>query len=102
MAELEKLLEGLLEDSNTKEKLKSLLPIQSEAQSESALTESFDPDMILKLTKAMSAMGSLKDDSSTRLLCDLKPYISQNRCKRVDEAVQILRLIKVVDIMGKE
>ena len=98
MAELEKLISDFLDNPEMGEKLKSLL---SKSQ-DSPLPDSIDPDMMLKMTKAMSAMNGMKDDSRTKLLYDLKPYISGSRCKRVDEAVQILKLIKVIDIMGKE
>ena len=105
MAELEKLLENLLENPDTVGKLKSMITgeVSKESKGETAYAlDSIDPDMLVKLTRAMSAMSSAKEDSRSRLLCDLKPYISEGRCKRVDEAVQILKLIKVIDIMGKE
>lgn len=98
MAELEKLVSDILGDPETGEKLKSMLS----GSKELSLPDSLDADMMLKMTKAMSAMNGMKDDSRTKLLYDLKPYISGKRCKRVDEAVQILKLIKVIDIMGKE
>ena len=57
-----------------------------------------DPDMLFKVTRAVAAMTSDVGDERTRLLYDLKPYISSARAKRVDEAAQMLRMLKVLDI----
>ena len=57
-----------------------------------------DPDMLFKVTRAVAAMNSDVGDERTRLLYDLKPYISSARAKRVDEAAQMLRMLKVLDI----
>ena len=61
-----------------------------------------DPQMIMKLTRAMNAMSSTKNDSRTRLHYDLKPYISKERGRRIDEAADILRLLGVLDILREE
>ena len=62
------------------------------------LPEGIDPAMMMKLTRAMAAMNSKQTDSRTRLLYDLKPYISGGRARRVDEAAQMLKMISVLDI----
>ncbi|MBQ8605288.1 MAG: hypothetical protein IJ408_00990 [Clostridia bacterium] len=98
MEELEKLIGQLLEDPDTVDRLKSLVGDVVPQTEQNGI----DADMMLKITKAMSAFGSLSDDNGARLLCDLKPYISDSRCKRVDEAVQMLKLIRVMNILGKE
>lgn len=61
-------------------------------------TEGIDPAMMTKLTRALAAMSSKQTDSRTRLLYDLKPYISDGRARRVDEAAQMLKMISVLDI----
>ncbi len=102
MAELVKLLEDILGDTDASEKIKSLLGSESSDEnaenSKLALPDDFDPSVILKMTKAMSAMSDFKDDTRAKLLCDLKPYISGQRRRRVDEAVQILRLLRMMDV----
>ena len=103
MADISELISSLLEDPETGNKLKALLSSSGDSEKKEALEESaptFDPALALKLTKAMSAMGNVRDDSRARLLQDLKPYISEGRCKRVDEAVKILSLLRAIDIMG--
>ena len=97
MAELEKLISQLLDDPDTVKSLKSLVSPQSDSES-----AGIDADMMLTLTRAMSAFGSMSEDNGARLLCDLKPYISDARCKRVDEAVQMLKLIRVMNLLYGE
>lgn len=62
------------------------------------LPAGIDPDTLFKVTRAVAAMNSDVGDERTRLLYDLKPYISSARAKRVDEAAQMLRMLKVLDI----
>lgn len=92
MSELADMLKGLLDDPDTADKLKSLV-----GGSAPALPDGLDPAMIMKVSKLMSGMKD-SDDERTRLLCDLKPYISPARARRVDEAVNMLRLLRMVDL----
>lgn len=62
------------------------------------LPDGIDAAMMMKLTRAMAAMNSSQSDNRTRLLYDLKPYISKERARRVDEAAQMLRMLNVIDI----
>ena len=109
MADLAKLLEGILDDPETGSKLKELIgggSKEDKKDESSIIPDGIDPALMLKMTKAVSAFNSKKDDPRTRLLQDLKPYISRKRGRRVDEAVEVLRLITVLDIFkddfGKE
>ena len=98
MAELESLLSGLLDDPDISGKLRSLI---SKDEKEPA-ADAVDPALMLKMTKALGSLKKSGDDPRSRLLCDLKPYISPARCKRVDEAVNILRIMSAVDIIKDE
>lgn len=93
MSDLADMLKGLLEDPDTADKLKSLIG----GDTTPALPDGLDPAMIMKVSKLMSGMRD-SDDERTRLLCDLKPYISPARARRVDEAVNMLRLLRMVDL----
>ena len=87
MAELDKIMELLSGDEGLAGALKSdTLPDLSD---------------IAMITKAMSAIKGSADDDGARLLRDLKPYISARRRKRVDEAVMILRLLRVAGTLEK-
>ncbi len=50
----------------------------------------FDPTKLLLLGEILSVMQ--QKDESTAFLYALKPYLSEERCKRVDRAVKLLRL----------
>lgn len=57
------------------------------------------PDMSV-LFKLAPLMGNLnKDDENTALLKALKPYLHGDREKRLDDAIQILRLMKVLPLI---
>ena len=49
--------------------------------------------------------GSVKDDNHARLLKSLRPYLSADRAERLDEALGILRIMRLVPLIstfGKE
>lgn len=50
----------------------------------------FDPTKLLLLGEILSVMQ--QKDENTAFLYALKPYLSEERCKRVDRAVKLLRL----------
>ena len=59
-----------------------------------------DPEfmgMMMKLAPLMSAMNEETD--STRLLYALKPFLSDKRRGRVDKAVRLMSLMKVVPML---
>lgn len=97
MAELESLLEGLLDNPDIKSKLSSLVGGENKAEESGE-----DAELMLKMTKALGSLKKGKDDPRSRLLCDLKPYISPARCKKVDEACNILRIMSVLDLLKDE
>ena len=97
MSDLADMLKGLLDDPATADKLKSLVGGVGDSP-DPAPTDGIDPAMMLKISKALSGMKNGGDDDRTRLLCDLKPYISPARARRVDEAVSMLKLLRLVDI----
>lgn len=104
MADLAEMLNGLLSDPNTTEKLRALLdnkPAPPEKKTEdkpALLPDGIDPAMMLKITRAMQHMNSKKSDNRTRLLSDLKPYVSSARSRRVDEAIEIMKILRVLDL----
>ena len=103
MEDAQNFIESLLSDPGTADKLKSIVQSLG-AGDKKPKDESpeFDAKTMQKLTRAMYLFKDSQGDERTRLLCDLKPYISGARQRRVDEAVNILRLIRVLDIMGDD
>lgn len=56
-----------------------------------------DPRMLGMLTRAM---GSMKDsDQNIQLLRALRPYLEERRQGKVDEAIRMLRLLKLVPLL---
>lgn len=48
-------------------------------------------------------MGNLnKDDENTALLKALRPYLHGDREKRLDDAIQILRIMKVLPLIQEK
>ena len=56
------------------------------------------PEAITALAPMLTALGNIKnapDDDLSRLLCALKPYVSNHRREAIDTMVQISRLSEV-------
>jgi hypothetical protein len=60
----------------------------------------FDPAMIMKLKSAFDLMN--KDDPRVDLLLALKPNLSDLRQKKIDEAIQILRLLSLMPLLREQ
>lgn len=60
-------------------------------------TPSFDPSMLLKLQGVMSQMNT--NDNNTQLLLALKGHLSEARQKKVDDAIKIMQLIKILPVI---
>lgn len=64
--------------------------------------QNIDPKTVTRVLSVVQAMNSKGGDGRARLLYDLKPYISKERGRRVDEAAQILRLISALDLFRED
>lgn len=57
-------------------------------------------EMISTLTRLAPLLGKVKEeDNSTRLLLALKPMLSEERRKKIDEAMRILQLMRLFPIL---
>lgn len=65
------------------------------AQPESALPA----DILSAVTKLAPLLSAPKDDNSTRLLAALRPFLSQPRARKLDEAEKLLSLTRVLSIL---
>lgn len=109
MAELADMLNEILSDPETGNKLRSFFDQRKMPPTEKppkkpapALPDGLDPAMLMKLSCIMKELNSDKGDPRTRLLYDLKPYISKERCRRVEEAAQMLKMLHIADVMLKD
>ncbi len=52
------------------------------------------------MSKMMSLMGQMsKEDHRTRLICDLKPLLSEERRQKADEAIKFLQLMDMLPLL---
>ena len=66
----------------------------------SSMLSSISPEQIGMMMKIGSALNAQQDDDRSRLLLALKPHLSPMRQKRVDNAIQILKLINILPLLG--
>ena len=59
-----------------------------------------DPEIMAKIMKILPLLQGGKDDERTRLIMALKPLLSQPRRQRADEALQLMRLLEVLPLLG--
>ncbi len=99
MADMAEMLKSMLDDPSTMDKLKGMLGGAQISAPEPASDMGIDPKMLMRLTKIMKNDGS---DNRTKLLTDLKPYISPHRQKRVDEAINMLKVLRLAELVKNE
>lgn len=71
----------------------------TDAGSESASSDGFDPAMLMSIMGAVSAAGG--DDKNRSLILALKPYLSSERQARADKAVKFLKMYAVFNELKK-
>lgn len=57
----------------------------------------FTPEMFAKISTIMGSIG--KKDSRYDLISALKPHLSENKRKRADEALQMLKLFEILPLL---
>ncbi len=63
----------------------------------SSIGNGLPPDILSIGAKLMPLMSSLnRDDESTVLLNALRPFLSKQKCQRLDEASKILRIMRLL------
>ncbi len=100
MADIADLLKNILDDPSVSEKLGALVGGNSAVSAPPS--PSVDPVMLAKITKAIKNMNSPESDNRTRLLRDLKPYISPARRDKCDKAIELLKMLWLVDVFKEE
>lgn len=58
---------------------------------------SISPDMLLNIGKMMSSAG--ENDKNTALLLALKDHLSEERRRKVDDAIKIMHLVKILPVI---
>lgn len=68
---------------------------KEEKKSDETASIPFDMDMILKMGSVFSELNA--DDDRARLLRDLKPFLSDEKKEHVEQAIKILKLLKIAE-----
>lgn len=115
MDDLSEKISELLSDPQSMEKIRTLAGMfgaggQSESEQQpppeqqaQAHTQAqgngmpFDDEMLQKMQRAFALMR--KDDPRVSLLLALKPNLSEERRRKVDEAVHLLRLVNLLPLL---
>ncbi len=88
---------------NLKEAAQSFLGDSQSQKDESSKNNFFpdlgsiDPQMIGKITKIMSGLN--KRNERCELISALKPFLSSDKQKRADQAMQIIRIIELIPML---
>lgn len=65
-----------------------------------SLLPSLSDDTMKTVMKVLPLLSDIKqDDDTTRLLNALRPFLCEERCKKLDEAQKILQLIKILPVI---
>lgn len=61
---------------------------------------SFSPEMMQMFMKIMPLLSSFKtEDDNTKLLSALRPFMSEARCKKIDEAIKMMQIMKIAPLL---
>lgn len=112
MDELSQMLSGILDSPEGMEKLKTVAESLFNSREEPAkpkensneISDIFggiSPNEISGIMTVARELKKQNNDSRTNLLLSLRPYLSCERQRRLDEAVKILRLINLMPLIKK-
>lgn len=93
------MLSGILKDEESLNKVQALaqqLGIGGEMQKAENNSDADDLKRVMSLITRFKNQG---EDNRTRLLLALKPILSEERAKRVDGAVKLLKLIQLLPLL---
>ena len=91
-------MQSLLSDPESMQQLQELAQMlqadsgQESTETESAPTATEQTDALMKVSQLM---GSAKEDSDAALLLALKPHLREERQKKVEKAVKMLKLLSI-------
>lgn len=112
MDDLSNKISDFLSDPAAMEKIKSMASMFSNSQESTAAPEpkkasqstdsgmNFDPSMLAKMTGLLGTMH--QGDPRVDLLLALKPNLSEPRRKKVDDAINLLRIVKIMPILREQ
>lgn len=101
MDELTEKLSSLFADPDGMEKIKAMAQSMLGAQNALPQTETpSEPDFDLAaVARMMSLLKNRGDDDRVRLLLALRPHLSEEKQRRVDSAVKMLKLLDMAPLL---
>jgi len=85
-------------ESDLLETLAGLIESVDEKQEKKEEESPFDLDMVMKLGSMIGEFN--QDDARSKLLYDLKPFVSDDKKQKIDKAVKILKIAKIAQKTG--
>ncbi len=61
-----------------------------------------DPLMLIKIMQVISEAQNPQENEKTRLLMSLKPFLKKDRQKKVDSAVKLMGMSKIISLFKKD
>ena len=74
----------------------------SDSQNNSTNSSDIDIDTILKMKSIMDKMNSKNNDSRSMLLQSLRPYLKESRRNKLDQYIQMSKIIDILPLIGGE
>ncbi len=105
MDDLSAKITDLLNDPQGLEKVKSLASgllnggAENKKEETSVSALPFDPSQMSSMITVINALKTNQKDDNTTLLLSLKPHLSPPRRKKVDTAIAIMRIVKVLPLI---
>ena len=69
----------------------------SSKEEQSSSSGGFDPSMLLKMQKILSMSGD-NNSEKANLLRSLKPFLKEERQGKVDKAIQLMNMSKIISL----
>lgn len=103
-----KSLSGMINNSTTDDDVVEKSDDSNSEQQNKPCSEKNENDIIpiealqtvMKLMPVLSSMN--KDDDNTRLLCALRPHLSEKRRVKLDESMKMMQMFKLLPILKSQ
>lgn len=100
MDDISSAISSLLEDSEKLESLKSMVSSILPQNSNEEKSENIIPADTAKIISTVNMIkNGMKDNDSTKLLLSLRPYMSEDKKHKIDEAVKIMKLMSILPLL---
>ena len=84
------------------ENIMSMLNSNTNSESQNNGANSLDIETIIKMKSIMDKMNSKNNDSRSMLLQSLRPYLKESRRNKLDQYIQMSKIIDILPLLGGE